>query len=322
MKLEVYKDKFYSQWNDFVKHSRNGTFMQERTFLNYHPPGRFTDCSLMVYDSRDKIMAVIPAALKKEGEKTIFSSYPGASHGGIIVDKNFGTNEALTLIPLLIEHCRAHSFKGIEIKQIPRIYYSWPSDELDFALRYNGFFISSTELATALPLKEISIKPEYMHESARRNIRKAEKQGVTVEESSKFSDYWKLLVTNLKQKHNTHPTHTLQEIFDLAQKYPQSIKLFAAFYKGEMIAGVLTFILNSRVINCFYICHNYDYQHLRPLNLLFYRLINWGIEKSYQYLDWGISTEDKGKYVNQGLFRFKESFGGRGVLRETYRLNL
>ena len=319
MRLKKYTEDDHSQWDAFVRNSVNGTFMQERKFLNYHPPGRFTDCSLLIYDSHDKLSAVIPAAQQRVGEKTIFSSYPGASHGGIVIRQKFKTADALALVPLLIEHCQANGFNQIDIKPVPRIYHYRFCDELDFALRYYGFFVSSTELATALFLLDASSQKPGTGKNAQRNIRKAVKLGISIKESNDYKGYWDILSANLKARHNTHPTHTLEEIFELTNRYPQSIKLFAAYYEGKMTAGVLTFLLNSRVINCFYIAHNEKYQHLRPLNLLFYELINWGKEKGYHYLDWGISTEEKGKYVNKGLFRFKEGFGGRGVLRETYR---
>ncbi|CUH95082.1 hypothetical protein P22_1151 [Propionispora sp. 2/2-37] len=302
--------------------SRNGTFMQQRTFLNYHPPGRFVDCSVMVYKSHGELIAVIPAAQVMEGQKKVFSSYPGASHGGIIVDKRLGIAEATELVTLLTEYCKSNLFNAIEIKMVPRIYHSWPSDEIDFVLRYSGFSLSSSELATALPIKEIANASENLIESTRRNIRKAQKYGVNIEESNDFAAYWRILAENLEQKHHAHPTHTLAEILDLTNRCPGAIKLFAAFQEGEMISGVVAFLLNSRVINCFYIASNSRYQNLRSLELLFYRLIDWGRENGYCYLDWGISTEAKGIKINQGLFEFKEKFGGRGVLREAYCLNL
>lgn len=325
--VQMFNMKTYSQsnekdWDEFVAASRNGTFMQQRRFLNYHPPGRFVDCSLMVYNSHEKLIAVIPAAEKLEGQKKVFSSYPGASHGGIVVDQKFGVSEAMALVPLFTKYCRSNNFDAIEIKMVPRIYHFWPSDELDFALRYFGFSIGRCELATALPIKELANASDHLIESTQRNIRKAQRLGVTIEESTDFASFWDILTDNLKQKHHAHPTHTLAEILDLTNRYPQSIKLFSSFLQEEIISGVVVFLLNSRVMNCFYIANNNKYQHLRSLELLFFRLINWGMEKSYHYLDWGISTENKGLKVNQGLFKFKEKFGGRGVLRESYFLNL
>lgn len=320
--IKGYDPLCQKEWDDFVINSRNGTFMQQRTFLNYHPTDRFVDCSLMIYNSTGKLIAVIPAARKMEGSKNIFSSYPGASHGGIIVGQKFTTHEALALIPLLTEHCRTIKSDAIEIKMVPRIYHCWPSDEIDFALRYQGFSIYATELATALPLKEIANASENLVQSSQRNIRKAQRLGVTVKESKDYATFWSILANNLKQRHHSQPTHTLTEIIDLTNRYPESIKLFASFSEGEMIGGVVVFLLNNRVINCFYIANNDKYQHLRSLELLFYRLISWGIDQGYYFLDWGISTENKGLKINHGLFKFKEKFGGRGVLRETYCLDL
>lgn len=322
LKIEIYNQSYQKEWDDFVGTSRNGTFMQQRNFLGYHPTGRFIDCSLMVYNSHEKLIAIVPAAQKMAGQKKMFSSYPGASHGGIVVDQNFTTSEAMEVVPLLAEHCRSNNFDAIEIKMIPRIYHFWPSDEIDFALRYYGFSIGSSELATALPIKELAEPFDYLIKSTQRNIRKAQRFGVTIEESNDLATFWDILINNLKQKHHTQPTHTLAEILDLTNRFPQSIKLFAAFLEGQMVSGVVVFLLNSRVINCFYIANNDNYQNMRSLELLFYSLINWGMEKGYYYLDWGISTEDKGLSVNQGLFKFKEKFGGRGVLRESYYLDL
>lgn len=322
LNIKTYKKSCETEWDDFVASSRNGTFMQQRTFLNYHPPERFIDCSLMIYNSSGKIIAVIPAAQKIEGQKTVFSSYPGASHGGIVVDQKFTTADAMALVPLLTEHCRSNNFKAIEIKMVPRIYHSWPSDEVDFSLRYYGFSIANSELATALPLKEIANASELLVQSSQRNIRKAQKLGVTVKESNDYATFWDILANNLKQRHNAQPTHTLAEIIDLTNRYPQSIKLFASFFEDKMVGGVVAFLLNNRVINCFCIANNDEYQHLRSVELLFYRLINWGMERGYYYLDWGISTENKGLRLNHGLFKFKEKFGGRGVLREMYYFDL
>lgn len=322
MRVQIYNEELKEQWDDFVLESRNGTFMQQRLFLNYHPSDRFKDCSLMVYDRQHRLTAVIPGAIKYDGEKRVFSSHPGSSHGGIVIDRNFNTDRALALIPLLIDHCRANDFQSVELKMIPRIYHHCPCDEIDFVLRYNGFSLSSSELATALPLLNPPFDSCSITESTRRNIRKAEKLGVTIKESNDYQTFWGILTNNLRQRHHTCPTHTVEEMLDLTQRYPPSIRLFAAFFQGVMVSSVVTFLLNSRVINCFYIANNSEYQHLRSLDLLFYTLINWGIEKGYDYLDWGISTEKKGTIVNKGLFQFKEKFSGRGVLRETYSLDL
>ena len=51
-----------NEWNRFVAASKNGTFLFERQFMDYHAD-RFTDCSLMFY--RDNALyALLPANVK------------------------------------------------------------------------------------------------------------------------------------------------------------------------------------------------------------------------------------------------------------------
>ena len=40
------------------------------------------------------------------------------------------------------------------------------------------------------------------------------------------------------------------------------------------------------------------------------------------YIDFGTSTEQGGTYLNEGLIKQKEGFGGRAVVYDTYELNI
>lgn len=319
--VKRYCEEFESEWDDFLASSVNGTFMQERKFLNYHPLDRFLDYSLMFMEN-ERIIAVLPAAQIQQTDKCItLVSHPGASHGGLIIQPTLGTKKSLELVRIFVEYCaKIGGFDCIRLKPVPRIYHRGLADQLDFALRFSGFKIEYTELATALELKqgEEPFLKGVMSSTAFRNYQKALKSGLSVVEDANLKDYWPILENKLKQNHNTKPTHSLGEIKQLITFYPDRIKLFAAYKGSIMTAGVLVFLLNERVINCFYIAHDDHYQDLRPLNLIFGYLMEWGRKNSFCYLDWGISTEGKGSSVNTGLFRFKEGHGGHGVLRESY----
>ena len=47
------------EWNSFVAASKNGTFLFDRRYMDYHAD-RFTDHSLMIY-RRGKLYALLPA---------------------------------------------------------------------------------------------------------------------------------------------------------------------------------------------------------------------------------------------------------------------
>ena len=134
--------------------------------------------------------------------------------------------------------------------------------------------------------------------------------------SSDWKQFYRILEKNLGMRHQVKPTHTLDELLCLYQLFPEKVLLFGNYYRNELIAGVVVFVANPRVILAFYISHNEDFQHLRPVNLLFYRIIGWGIEHGFQYLDFGTYTLNMDP--NFGLARFKEGFGATGLFRDTY----
>ena len=66
-----------NEWNRFVAASKNGTFLFERQFMDYHAD-RFTDCSLMFY--RDNALyALLPANVKGD----VLTSHGGLTYGWI-----------------------------------------------------------------------------------------------------------------------------------------------------------------------------------------------------------------------------------------------
>ena len=55
--FEKYNEKDEKKWDDFVmEKSINGTFLQTRRFLNYHPKDRFVDESIIIYNKKNNIL--------------------------------------------------------------------------------------------------------------------------------------------------------------------------------------------------------------------------------------------------------------------------
>ena len=87
-----------------------------------------------------------------------------------------------------------------------------------------------------------------------------------------------------------------------------------------MIAGVLNFLINERVVLAFYISHDERYKDFRALNLLFYNIFEWAIISKYKVYDFGTFTLNQ--EPNMGLGRYKENFGASGVFRDSIELEL
>ena len=74
-----YEGSMASQWDEMVRSSRNGTFLHQRGYMDYHSD-RFTDCSLIAMHN-GKPCALLPACI--EGD-TLFS-HRGLTYGSWLV---------------------------------------------------------------------------------------------------------------------------------------------------------------------------------------------------------------------------------------------
>ena len=314
--VEQYQDSFCDQWDEFVWQANNGTIFQTRKFLSYHPPQRFEDFSL-IFKKENRVIALFPATVRYEKQRRILTSHRGSSYGGIVTKYSMSIKDAFRIVEALIDFAKENKFQGIELTPPPLIYHLRPSNYIDFALLKNDFGYKKREISSVIPLTfpESEVLQTFSSES-RRAVRRALKLGVTIRESEDFEAFYKILKRNLKMRHNVQPTHTLAELLLLRNIYPDRIRLFGGYVEDELVAGVVMFDCNQRVVLAFYISHNEDRQQFRGVNGLFYEIIKWSIRNNFGYLDFGIFTVDMDP--NWGLGRFKESFGAQGIFRDTF----
>ena len=308
------------QWDNFVASSNNGTLFHLRRFLNYHPPERFNDHSL-IFHQENQWLALFPAAERIIDGKKILFSHPGASFGGFVFLKPNRLKETRDMIELLLQYTKSHSFDSVIITHLPQVYLKQPSDYLSFVLQELGFQYKNREISSILALGK-SI--EYIHEKFStpciRAIRKAKKHNITIRMSDDYAAYFEILKNNLSARHNVAPTHSLEEIERLAALFPKRIHLFGAFVEQKLIAGIVMFDVSPQTTLAFYISHDPKFQEFRPVNLLFYHIAEWAIARRFKYLDFGIFTVNGRS--NNGLARFKESFGATGIFRDTLEKTL
>ena len=77
--IKRYSDGCKDEWDDFVRDSRNGTFLFMRGYMDYHAD-RFQDCSLMIFCNR-KLTALLPGNLSG----SCFYSHQGLTYGGMLL---------------------------------------------------------------------------------------------------------------------------------------------------------------------------------------------------------------------------------------------
>ncbi len=310
MQIIRYNNVYKKEWDSFVRNSKNGTFLLCRDFMDYHSD-RFADYSLMIFDE-DVLVALLPANINNN----VVYSHQGLTYGGFILNNNIRSVQVLDVFKEMIYFLRNEKIETFIYKTIPYIYHRQPSEEDLYALFRSDAKLISRSISSAI---DLSCKIGY-NQLRKRKIKQAIKQGVSVSETENFSEFWNILDENLSAKHNTKPVHTLDEIKLLKEKFPNEIRLFCAEKENKVIAGCLVFE-TDKVAHIQYISANEEGKKCGALDLLFDKLISETFSDK-RYFDFGISTENGGLLLNEGLISQKEGFGGRGVVYDTYSLNL
>ena len=318
LKVKRHDKKNKVLWDSFVKNANNGTLFHLRKFLSYHPEDRFVDHSIEVY-KKNILFSVFPAAESNINGKNLLVSHPGLTVGSFVVPERISISDSLELIEVLINYAKKNKFDGIRLTIPPVFYQNRASNYIDYALLRNGFKYLKREVTSTLFIEnDVKANLGKFKPSHARAVRKARETGIDIKVSKDVESFYAILKENLKIRHGVNPTHTIEELYDIIDLFPNSINIFGAFYKGEMIAGVLNFIIKPDVVLAFYISHKEKFQELRPLNLLFYSIFEWCIKGKIKVYDFGIFTMDG--EPNMGLGRFKENFGASGIFRDTFQI--
>lgn len=299
------------EWNKFVAGSKNGTFLFDRQYMDYHAD-RFADHSLMFY--RDEALcALLPA---NESDATLYS-HQGLTYGGLVMDFKLTAADTLQLFADLNSYLHGVGISRVVYKAIPWIYQQLPSEEDLYALtQVCGARLSVRELSTTIMLQR-NIRWSRIR---RRGVKRAEEAGVVVEVSRDFDAFWPVLEENLQTNHQVHPVHSVDEMKLLHSRFPQHIVLYTASLKGQVIGGVVMY-LTPQVAHAQYSSATPEGKRLGVLDAIYDRIMHQDM-KDYPYFDFGKSTEDAGRILNEQLVFQKEGFGGRAVCYDTYEWTL
>lgn len=310
MKIKQYSPSYFEIWNEFVSKSRNGLFMFDRNYMDYHSD-KFKDYSLLFFDDSD-LIAVFPANANEE----IIYSHQGLTYGGFIVSEKIKQHTILECFSALIDYLKAHNFKKCIYKVIPHIFQLYPTQEDIYALFINNGSLLKIEPSSAIVLNG----PLKMSKGRKAQISRAKREGVIVEESTDFKSFIDLENQVLEEFHNTTAVHSADELKLLKTRFNDYIKLYIAKIDDQIIAGSLIFIYKN-VIHTQYMASSSLGRRLGALDLVVSSIIDL-YKQTKLYLDFGISSENYGKVLNYGLISQKESFGARTVIYQTWELNL
>jgi hypothetical protein len=310
-----YSAEKISRWDRFVmEESMNGTFLQTRRFLNYHPEGRFVDASFFVEKS-GIIVATVPGC-NVDGK---FISHQGSTFGGPIISKDFYSGAKILEIIGAIDQHLVENFKGSRLKPTAALFATAPTDLLDYALEHKGYS-RHTELSCWTPLRKEIDPLENCKRECRHNFRLSEKLNLTYGEipDSEMETFYKCLELS-KARHNTKPVHTLSELRELKERFPEEILFRGIWQDGTYLSGMMIFVFRqAKAFHFQYLAPDDSRRETNATTALFVNAMREASQKGFEKFSWGISTEDGGDYLNENLYRFKETFGALPCVNARY----
>lgn len=311
--IRKYRVEDAQRWDDFVTASRNATFLFRRDYMDYHND-RYTDCSWLVFKG-NSLRALLPADITPDG-KTL-RSHGGLSYGGwILPPAHLDGSDLLEIFETACHVWQDAGLRRLDYKPLPAIYADRPSQEDIYALFRLGARVEEVNMSATIDLRS----PGNFNKLQRRHLASTLLLPIEVRETEDVGSFMDMLEVCLKDRHDTVPVHTVEEMERLARLFPKNIRFFATFLNGSMEAGVCIYD-TGLVAHAQYIATTPEGRRLNLLSPLFNFLIAETFA-SRRYFDFGISNEDHGWILNQGLLRQKYSYGATATAFQRYSLDL
>ena len=300
------------EWNSFVAQSKNGTFLFDRRYMDYHSD-RFLDHSVMFYQN-GRLLAVLPAHIAGD----VFCSHKGLTYGGLLMSAQLTVVQTLALFRELNDYLRTMGIRRVVYKCIPWIYHRLSAEEDLYALYHECHArVVARDYSTNIFLQG-GLRWERVR---RRGVVRAQRAGITVEHSDDYAAFWQVLTDNLNSKYGVNPVHSLAEITLLQQRFPQNIVLYQGVLDGKVLGGVVLYV-TDRVVHAQYSSATPEGKQLGVMDLLYDQIMHHDYAV-YPYFDFGRSTENAdGSGLNESLVFQKEGFGARGLCYDIYEWTL
>lgn len=313
--LHRYSPSDAEEWNAFVGTSRNGTFLLDRAYMDYHSD-RFDDHSIIVRKD-GRVVALLPANLAKDVDGRVLQSHGGLTYGGwVLPPRHTDEMDVLECFRLLRLYAKREGIDALDYKPIPYIYHRMPSQEDLYAIFREGGMLTERNISCCINLEA---NPGLNTQQKRNLKRAALLDALAVYESSDCAAFHNGLASCLQERHGVAPVHSSSELQLLMERFPQ-IRLFmiGEGREGKPQAGVCVYDTGN-VAHAQYIWSSPEGRCNGLLTRLFTELFT--VFQSCRYFDFGICNEDHGRYLNEGLYRQKSSLGGSGVIYDRYRIN-
>lgn len=295
-----------SRWNDVVQRSRCGSVFHRSEWLEAIETGLGRTPKHLLVEKDGNLVGLLPnfvVDIEKTPFRRLSSSYPG--FGGPLATTD--VPESLSLLADAVpELCSGrtivHQLRGLDTAY----------------LRYNDFLQSRgyepyrRECRFVLDLTQGYDRiEENMSRTRRRGIRRGREtdheiveEELTRENLERFHRVYERVMHRVGG--DVYPFAFFERLLEMKSR----LLLLTIRIDGEYAGGFLELLDEERnSVHGFFAAVPEEYFGDHASELLYDRVIRWGIDHGYETYDFGSSNAN----FEDGVFRFKEGFGGRPI---------
>lgn len=305
-----YEPRWQAAWDEFVRSSRNGHFMLERGYMDYHAD-RFQDSSLLCLHE-GRLAALLPA--HRRGREML--SHEGLPFAGFVVGPRLLHREFAEIFAATRICLRGMGIGRLTYTPAPACYHVSPFEDDLYLLHRSGARCSSMKLSAGFA----GPRPQPASRQSRRALDRAERKlPCEYFECHEVAAFWGHLESFLKTHRAGRPVHTASEMTLLKDRFPQQIRMFFAIAGGEVVGGELVY-LTHRVQR-----GQYSFRHRTDSSSVSRRLSLWLAahpELTRPWIDLGTSVDPRTGEIDGGILFSKEQTGARGTTVQTWTWDL
>lgn len=305
LKIVNYDNKYFKKWNDFVKNSKNGTFLFDRNYMEYHSD-RFKDFSLLVFE-KDILVALLPANIVN----TEVISHGGLTYGGFIYDHTMRTEKMINIFGKTLEYLKSVGVSKFVYKAVPHIYHKIPAEEDLYALFRYDFKLYRRDVSSTINMRTSNIKGKK-----RNGWKRAMELGMYLESTDDSSYIIEIVNKNLTEKYHKKAVHSAYEMNLLKSRFKNNIIFLNLVFENNIEGGAILYLCNN-VVHAQYVTTTYKAKINRGLDFIVVSIFDM-YKNKYEWFDFGISTENNGCYLNSSLIKSKEEFNMSAVCYDFY----
>jgi serine/alanine adding enzyme len=298
-------------WVDFVYNHPNGNiFHSPEMYVVYLNTPKFSPVILIATNKTGSIVGCLLSVIQREyngllGELTTRS---------IVFGGPLAENNSAEIVDILLK-------KYNEIVKSKVIYSQYrnlsDTSGFDTAFKQNGYhFDEHLDILLDLTLSVEELE-QNLHKERRRNIVKAEKEGLVFKQLTELEEINDVVTLLKKTYRRVKVPFSYEKLFTHSKNIlAEKVNFFGAYFEGKMIAGQVRLCYKDTVY-AWYSGSDSDYFNKKPNDFLLWNVLLWSKQNGYKTFDFGGAGKPN---IPFGVRDYKLKFGGKLVEYGRYEI--